>query len=865
MKDKFTQRASEAISGAKSIAFRYRHQQIDTEHLLLSLIGDEEGTVYSVLVKMRIDAAKILESVEDNLIVKPKIAHSLGQREETTKTYATDRFNRTIIRAESYSTEELASKIGEEHLFAATLDEVKWLSEFNIDSKQFLTNFSNDVSNKNEGEVGESFLAKYSKNLVDEAKRGSLDPVIGRDEEIRRAIRVLSRRTKNNPILVGEPGVGKTAVVEGIVQRMVKGDIPTSLDGNLLFSLDLSALIAGTKMRGEFEERLKGILDEVEKSNGKIILFIDEIHNIVGAGKTEGSMDAGNIMKPMLARGLLRVIGATTFEEYRKYIEKDPALERRFQPVTISEPTSADAISILRGLKEKFEVYHGVRIADSAIVSAVSLSGRYINDRFLPDKAIDLIDEAAATVRTEIDSMPAELDEVSRRVMQLKIEKEALSNEKDNFSKKQLKSINAELETLINKRDSLKVQWDIERSNLSSIKKLKKDIEYVNHEIERAERDYDLNRIANLKFGELADLEKQLKEKEYEIENDSHFGDNKLLKEEVTEKEVSDVVALWTGVPVQRILEEEKDKILSLEHRLNQDVIGQPDVVKAVAQSVLRARSGMKDPNRPVGSFLFLGPTGVGKTHLAKSLAKNLFGLDRNIVRIDMSEYMDKFSVSRLIGAPPGYVGYEAGGQLTEKVKLNPYSVVLFDEIEKGHNEVFNILLQIMDDGRLTDGTGKLVDFRNTIIIMTSNVGSKLTLEERSNLANMEGEVFAEIRDFFKPEFINRIDEIAVFSPLEKEDIKKICSLILDSLNTRLEERGVSVKFTKKAIDHIVAKGYDPDFGARPIKRLIQKEVETDIANKVLSGHIKLNTTISMNYTNGRWKYRTIGKDESEE
>ena len=863
MKDKFTQKASEAISGAKSIAFRYRHQQIDTEHLLLSLLNDEDSAVYSALVDIGVNASKVLEEVEDNLIVKPKIATSLDDQ-QASGTYSTDRFNRTIMRAEAHSKERSSGKIGEEHLFIASLDEVKWLSKFTIDEKRFFDNFSNLHSIKGENEGNESALLKYSKDLIEDAKSGNLDPVIGRDEEIRRAIRVLSRRTKNNPVLVGEPGVGKTAVVEGIVQRMVKGDIPTSLEGNRIFSLDLSALIAGSKFRGEFEERLKSILDEVEKSNGKIILFIDEIHNIVGAGKTEGSMDAGNIMKPMLARGLLRVIGATTFDEYRKYIEKDPALERRFQPITIEEPTSTDAVSILRGLKEKFEVYHGVRIADSAIVAAVNLSSRYINDRFLPDKAIDLIDEAAATVRTEIDSMPAQLDEIMRKVMQLKVEKEALANEKDSFSKKQLKLINEQLNSLTKECDSLKVQWEIERSNITTLKKLKKDIECVNLAIEKAEREYDLNKIAHLKYGELADLEKLLREKEYEIENDGHFGGNKLLKEEVTEKEISDVVAVWTGIPIQRLVEEEKDKVLSLEARLNSDVIGQPEAVGSVAKSVLRARSGMRDPNRPVGSFLFLGPTGVGKTHLAKSLAKHLFGLSKNIIRIDMSEYMDKFSVTRLIGAPPGYAGYDAGGQLTEKVRLNPYSVVLFDEVEKGHQEIFNLFLQIMDDGRLTDGTGRLVDFRNTIIIMTSNVGSKLTSEERKKLANMEGHVFTEIRDFFKPEFINRIDEIAVFNPLEKEDIKKVTLLLLDDLNKRLEERDISVRFTKKAVNHIVDGSYDPDFGARPIKRLIQKEVETDIANKLIAGQVKVNTKISMNYSNGRWKYRTIGKDEKE-
>ena len=862
MEKNFTSKASEAISNAKSIAFRFRHQQIDAEHLLVALLN-EDGNVYNTLQQLNLDSDKILNQLEDHLIVKPKISTRLSDIEER-NAYSTERFNKSILNAEEYADEYNSPKINEAFLFLAALEESKWL-KLNLDEPYFLSKFPREHDEREEEYVpNEQPLEKFGTNLTDAAKDGKLDPVIGRDEEIRRAILILSRRTKNNPVLIGEPGVGKTAIVEGIAQRIVKGEVPSNLQDRIVYSLDITSILAGAKYKGEFEERIKQILEEVKNSNGKIVLFIDEIHTIVGAGKSEGSMDIGNILKPMLARGELRSIGATTIEEYRKYIEKDAALERRFQPILVKEPSMSEAISILRGLKEKFEVYHGIRIADSAIIASVELSSRYITDRFLPDKAIDLIDEAAATLKTEIESMPAELDELIRRIMQLEIEKELLKKEVDALSKKRLQVIDKELQELTKKRDDLKIQLDIEKSNITVIKKLKRDIELVHLGIEKAEREYDLNKLAELRYGELADLEQKLREKEKELEEEEDHK-HKLLKEEVTDEEIAKVVSSWTGVPLNKLIETEKDKILNLEKHLNEVIIGQPEAVKGVAQAVLRARSGMKDPNKPIGTFLFLGPTGVGKTHLANSLAEYLLGDKHNVIRFDMSEYMDKFSVTRLIGAPPGYIGFEEGGQLTEQVKTHPYSIVLFDELEKAHKDVFNILLQIMDDGRLTDSRGKVVDFRNTIIIMTSNIGSKLTLQDKDDVPVMRGKISEEVRSFFKPEFVNRIDEIAVFMPLNKEHLRKISLILLQSLNKRLENRNIILKFTKKVVEKIIEDGYDPDFGARPLKRFIQREIETDIANRIINSDIKDNTIVAVNYANNKLKYRTLAKDEEAE
>ena len=735
--------------------------------------------------------------------------------------------------------------ISTEHLFLASYDNNSFLKENGVVKKQFENALEGVRGGKkimtDNPENTYEALDKYGKDLVELARKGKIDPIIGRDNEIRRAIQILSRRNKNNPILIGEPGVGKTAIAEGIAQRILNGDVPENLKDKTIFSLDMGALISGAKYRGEFEERLKAVLDELENSDGRIILFIDEVHNIVGAGKTEGSMDAGNLLKPMLARGEIKVIGATTIDEYRKYIEKDAALERRFQPILVNEPSVEDTISILRGLKEKFEIFHGIRITDNALVTAATMSDRYINDRFLPDKAIDLIDEAAAKVKTEINSMPTELDEVTRRVMQLEIEKVALEKEKDQASKDRLENLEKELAELNEKKAAFQSQWENEKQEVEKIKKLNEEIEKVRLEIEAAQRKNDYNKLAELQYGVLPQLEKdrtELQEKAKEHDN------NKLLKQEIDSEEIAEIVGKWTGIPVSKLMQGEKEKILNLAKYMKERVIGQDDAIETISDTIIRSRAGLKDPNRPIGSFIFLGPTGVGKTYLTKTLSLNLFDDENNIVRIDMSEYMDKFSVTRLIGAPPGYVGYEEGGQLTEAVRRKPYSVILFDEIEKAHPDVFNVLLQLLDDGRLTDGKGKVVDFKNTIVIMTSNIGSEIILEDPQLSDTTKEAVLDEMKHRFKPEFLNRIDDIIIFKSLGKDSVKNIIKLILEDINHKLKEQFIKVEFTDNALDFIVNEAYDPAYGARPLKRFVQKDIETNLSKMILSNEIPENSTI---------------------
>ena len=843
MEQNFTQKSMSAISEAHNFAIRYKHSEIKTEHLLLALINQMDGLIPNILQKMGINPAELTKKLEAKLNSMPKIEGGVGEVRPNAEV------NRIIVGAEDYAKKMGDSYISTEHLFLAAFDNNSFLKENGVNKKQF-ENVLNEVRGgrkimTDNPESTYEALDKFGKDLVELARKGKLDPIIGRDQEIRRAIQILSRRNKNNPILIGEPGVGKTAIAEGIAQRILKGDVPENLKDKTIFSLDLGALVAGAKYRGEFEERLKAVLEEIENSEGRIILFIDEVHNIVGAGKTEGSMDAGNLLKPMLARGEVKVIGATTIDEYRKYIEKDAALERRFQPVMVNEPTIEDTISILRGLKEKFEIFHGIRITDNAIVTAATMSDRYINDRFLPDKAIDLIDEAAAKVKTEINSMPVELDEITRRLMQLEIEKVALSKETDKASKERLTTLEKEIADLKDEEKELKSQWEREKQEAGKVAKINEEIEKIKLQIEEAQRKNDYNKLAELQYGKLPALEKQ-KEAEEEKAKDNSSVANKLLKQEIDSEEIAEVVGKWTGIPVAKLLQGEREKILHLAEHMMKRVIGQDDAIKTISDTIIRSRAGLKDPNRPIGSFIFLGPTGVGKTYLTKTLAFNLFDDEDNIVRIDMSEYMDKFSVTRLIGAPPGYVGYEEGGQLTEAVRRKPYSVILFDEIEKAHPDVFNVLLQLLDDGRLTDGKGKMVDFKNTIVIMTSNIGSEIILNDPMVSEPTKEAVLDEMKHRFKPEFLNRIDDIIVFKALGKESVKNIVNLILEGINERLKEQYIKVEFTDKALDYIVDEAYDPAYGARPLKRFVQKDIETNLSKMILGGEVPENSIVKV-------------------
>ena len=834
--DKMTLRVQQSLNDAYEIAVKYNNQQLDIIHLFSALINQEDGLIPNIFEKMGVDIKSLERETNLKIDSLPKV---LGEAAKSTGVTATRRINEVLIKAEQLSKEFGDSYVSVEHVMLAIMDiDSKGvgliLDKFSISKKGFL-----EVLNKIRGsqkvdtqdpEGTYDALSKYGTNLIDLAKKHKLDPVIGRDEEIRRTVRILSRRTKNNPILIGEPGVGKTAIVEGLANRIVKGDVPEGLKNKTIFSLDMGALIAGAKYRGEFEERLKAVLKEVQNSDGNIILFIDEIHTIVGAGKTDGAMDAGNLIKPLLARGELHCIGATTFDEYRQYIEKDKALERRFQPVIVNEPTVEDAISILRGLKERFEIHHGIRIHDSAIVAAATLSDRYIQDRYLPDKAIDLL--------------PTELDRIRRKLLTLETEREALSMEDDEVSKIKLEDLEKELAVLKEKNNEMTAKYEKEKSQITEIKNLKSELDTLRGMAEEYERQYDLNKVAEIKYGRIPEIEAKIKEKEADMEQNH---DTSMLKEEITEEEISQIVSKWTGIPVTRLVEGEREKLLRLEEELKMRVIGQEEATEAVANAVIRARAGLKDENKPIGSFIFLGPTGVGKTELAKTLARNLFDSEDNIIRIDMSEYMEKHAVSRLVGPPPGYIGYEEGGQLTEAVRRQPYSVILFDEIEKAHEDVFNMFLQILDDGRLTDNKGKTVDFKNTIIIMTSNIGSNYLLENNEN-----GEISKEARDAvmnemklrFKPEFLNRVDDIIMFKPLNLEGIKKIIDIFLKDVKKRLKHRNIDMNVTDSAKEILAKQGYDPVYGARPLKRFIGNVLETDIAKKIIAGEIKDNSVI---------------------